>query len=92
MAQDFAPSGNYFGASHIGNRPEMIAMLELASSKKIQSWIKTVPISAKGCAEVTKGVNDNKLGELMSMPRLLPEHVLTFNRRWRIPVRTQQVR
>ena len=61
MAQDFAPNGCYFGASHIGNRPEMIAMLELAAKQNLKSWIETVPISAKGCAEVVKGVYENKV-------------------------------
>lgn len=60
-AQDFAPNGNYFGASHIGNRPEMLAMLDLAANNKINSWIQTVPISKDGCAEVVKNVNDNKV-------------------------------
>ena len=59
MAQDFAPNGSSFGASHIGNRPEMIAMLDLASKQNIKSWIQTVPISAKGCAEAVKAVSDN---------------------------------
>ena len=60
-AQDFAPNGNYFGASHIGNRPEMLAMLDLAATRNIKSWVQTVPISEKGCAEVVKNVNDNKV-------------------------------
>lgn len=61
MAQAFAPNGCYFGASHIGNRPEMIAMLELAAKNNIKSWIETVPISAEGCAQVVKGVSENKV-------------------------------
>lgn len=60
-AQDFAPNGAYFGASHIGNRPEMLAMLDLASKQNIKSWIETVPISKEGCAEVVKKVYDNKV-------------------------------
>ena len=61
MAQDFAPNGCYFGASHIGNRPEMIAMLELAAKQNIKSWIQKIDISEEGCAEAVKGVNDNKV-------------------------------
>ncbi|PSK60395.1 NADP-dependent alcohol dehydrogenase 7 [Elsinoe australis] len=51
MAQDFAPNGCYLGASHIGNRPEMLSMFELASKQNIKSWVQTIPISEKGCAE-----------------------------------------
>ena len=52
-AFDFAGNGNYIGASHLGSRPEMIAMLDLAAMHypKIKSWIQTVPIGPKGCAE-----------------------------------------
>lgn len=59
MAQDFAPNGSYFGASHIGNRPEMLAMLDLASKQDIKSWIEKVPISEKGCGEALQRVWDN---------------------------------
>jgi alcohol dehydrogenase (NADP+) len=61
MAQDFAPNGCYFGASHIGNRPEMLSMLDLAAKQGIKSWIQTVPISKDGCAEAVRNVNDNKV-------------------------------
>ena len=52
-AFDFAGNGSYIGASHLGSRPEMIAMLDLAAMHypKIKSWIHTVPIGPKGCAE-----------------------------------------
>jgi len=61
MAQDFAPNGCFLGASHIGNRPEMLAMLELASKQNIKSWIQTIDISEKGCKEAVERVykNDN---------------------------------
>ena len=59
MAQDFAPNGCYIGASHIGNRPEMLAMFELASKQNIKSWIQTVPISEEGCKEVATRVKEN---------------------------------
>lgn len=58
---DFAPNGCYFGASHIGNRPEMISMLDLAAKQNIKSWIEKVPISEEGCAKVATGVADNKV-------------------------------
>ena len=60
MAQDFAPNGCYIGASHIGNRPEMLAMLDLASKQEIHSWISTIPISAEGCKEAVERVYNNK--------------------------------
>ena len=59
MAQAFAPNGSYMGASHIGNRPEMLAMFDLASKQNIKSWVQEIPISEKGCAEVAQRVNDN---------------------------------
>jgi len=36
MAQQFVPGGYYIGASHIGNREEMEAMLKLASEKNLK--------------------------------------------------------
>lgn len=59
-AQSFAGNGCYIGASHIGNRPEMLAMLDLASKQEIHSWIDTVPISEEGCKEVVERVYNNK--------------------------------
>jgi len=58
-AQDFAPNGSYIGASHIGNRPEMLAMLELASKNNIKTWVEEVPISEEGCKKAVTGVNNN---------------------------------
>ena len=59
MAQDFAPNGAKMGGSHIGNRPEMIAMLKLASEKGIKPWIETLDIGEKGCAEAVSRVKKN---------------------------------
>ncbi len=58
---DFAPNGCMFGASHIGNRPEMISMLDLAAKQNIKSWIEKVPISKEGCAKVVSNVAENKV-------------------------------
>lgn len=58
-AQAFVPNGTYMGASHIGNRPEMLAMLDLASKQNIKSWVQEIPISEKGCAEAVKRVYEN---------------------------------
>lgn len=60
-AQTFMPNGSYIGASHIGNRPEMLAMLELASKQNIKSWVETVPISEEGCKKAVTGVKENKV-------------------------------
>ncbi|KAF2089910.1 GroES-like protein [Saccharata proteae CBS 121410] len=59
QAQAFAPNGCYMGASHIGNRPEMLAMLELASKQDIKSWVQTIDISEKGCKEAVERVYNN---------------------------------
>ena len=59
QAQAFATTGNYMGASHIGNRPEMLEMLELASKQNIKSWIQTIDIGEKGCKEAVERVYNN---------------------------------
>ena len=59
MAQDFTPNGAKMGGSHIGNRPEMIAMLKLASEQNIKPYIETIDISEKGCAEAVERVSKN---------------------------------
>ena len=61
MAQDFAPNGSKIGGSHIGSRPEMLAMLKLASEKNIKPIIETKQISEEGCSEVVQKVKDNKV-------------------------------
>ena len=58
-AQDFAPNGALMGGSHIGNRPEALAMLKLASEKKVKPMIETIDISEKGCAEAVERVSKN---------------------------------
>jgi alcohol dehydrogenase (NADP+) len=58
-AQIFASNGNYMGASHIGNRPEMEEMLELASKKNIKSWVQTIKLSEAGCKEAVERVKNN---------------------------------
>ncbi|KAI9716653.1 MAG: hypothetical protein M1812_005191 [Candelaria pacifica] len=59
MAQDFAPNGSKIGGSHIGCRPEALAMLKLASEKNIKSWVETIDISEKGCKEAVERVKKN---------------------------------
>jgi alcohol dehydrogenase (NADP+) len=57
--QDFAGNGCYLGTSHIGNRPEMEAMLQLASKQNIKSWVETIQISEEGCKEAVERVKKN---------------------------------
>jgi alcohol dehydrogenase (NADP+) len=59
MAQAFAPNGCYMGASHLGNRPEMEEMLELAAKQNIKSWVETIDISEKGIKEAVERVYNN---------------------------------
>ncbi|KAF2005144.1 NADP-dependent alcohol dehydrogenase C [Amniculicola lignicola CBS 123094] len=61
MVQAFAPTGCSFGASHIGSRPEMLEMFELASKLNIKSWVETIDISEEGCKSAVERVykNDN---------------------------------
>ncbi|GAB7356391.1 hypothetical protein MBLNU459_g7171t1 [Dothideomycetes sp. NU459] len=59
MAQQFAPNGCSIGASHIGNRPEMLAMLELASKQDIKSWVETIDISETGLKTAMERLSKN---------------------------------
>ena len=58
-AQIFAPNGCYMGASHIGSRPEMEEMFELASKQNIKSWISEIPLSEAGLKEAVERVKNN---------------------------------
>jgi alcohol dehydrogenase (NADP+) len=58
--QDLAGNGVYIGTSHIGNRKELLEMLDLAAKHPVKSWIQTVPISEEGCKEVVERVYNNK--------------------------------
>lgn len=58
-AFDFASNGCKIGGSHIGSRPEMIEMLELASKNQIKPIIQTLSISEKGCKEAAEKVKSN---------------------------------
>ena len=59
MAQDFTVNGCKMGASHIGNRPEMLEMLKFISEKKLKPIVQTLPVSEKACAEAVQKVHDN---------------------------------
>ncbi|KAF2762303.1 NADP-dependent alcohol dehydrogenase C [Pseudovirgaria hyperparasitica] len=56
QAQAFAGTGNYMGASHIGNHQEMVEMLQLAADQKIKSWVQEIKISEAGCKEAVEKV------------------------------------
>ncbi|KAI0179838.1 GroES-like protein [Hypoxylon sp. FL1284] len=57
--QQFMPNGSSIGASHIGCRPECLAMLKLAAEKKLFPRVETLPVSEKGCAEAVDRVKRN---------------------------------
>lgn len=58
-SQMFMSNGSSIGASHIGSRPECLAMLKLASEKNLKPMVETIQISEKGCAEAVKRVKKN---------------------------------
>ena len=60
-AQQFMSNGSSIGASHIGSRPEILAMLKLASEKNLKPMIETLPVGEKGCAEAVERVANNKV-------------------------------
>ncbi|CAJ2509378.1 Uu.00g144040.m01.CDS01 [Anthostomella pinea] len=59
--QQFMANGSSIGASHIGNRPECLAMLKLAAEKKLFPMVETLPVGEKGCAEAVERVKNNKV-------------------------------
>ncbi|KAI0475275.1 alcohol dehydrogenase [Xylariaceae sp. FL0804] len=59
--QQFMANGSSIGASHIGSRPECLAMLKLAAEKKLFPMVETLPVSEKSCAEAVERVKNNKV-------------------------------
>ncbi|KAJ2983094.1 hypothetical protein NUW58_g6309 [Xylaria curta] len=57
--QSFMANGCLIGASHLGSRKEMLAMLKLAADKGIKSWVETVPISAENLSKTVQRLHDN---------------------------------
>lgn len=55
-ATDFLPNGCTIGATHIGNRQEALAMLEVAAKHNIRSWIHTERLSSEGCKKAIESV------------------------------------
>lgn len=52
-------NGCLIGASHLGSRREMLAMLKLAADKGIKSWVETVPISAENLSKTIQRLEKN---------------------------------
>lgn len=57
--QQFMSNNSHFTASHIGSRPECLAMLKLAAEKKLFPMVETIPIGEKGCAEAAERLKNN---------------------------------
>lgn len=57
--QAFLSIGRKIGGRHIGSRPEMLAMLKLASEKEIKPMVETVQIWEQGCGEAAGRVYKN---------------------------------
>jgi alcohol dehydrogenase (NADP+) len=57
--QDFLSNGCLIGASHLGSRKEVLAMLDLAVEKGVKSWVEEIPISADGLKEALTRVHNN---------------------------------
>lgn len=57
--QNFMSNGSLIGASHLGSRKEMLAMLKLAAEKGIKSWVEMVPISAENLSTTVQRLHKN---------------------------------
>jgi alcohol dehydrogenase (NADP+) len=66
-AQNFLSNGCKIGGSHIGSRPEMLAMLKLAAEKGIKPMIETIQISAQGCKDAVEKVYKNDVRYIVTL-------------------------
>lgn len=57
--QSFLANGCLIGASHLGSRKEVLAMLQLAADKGIESWVEEIPISAEGLKTALTRLHNN---------------------------------
>lgn len=55
--QSLISNGCLIGSSHLGSRKETLEMLDIAARQGIKSWVETVPVSEKGCAEALERVH-----------------------------------
>lgn len=58
---DLLKNACYLGSSHLGNRQEMIEMLNLAAEKNVTCWNETIPISKAGIKEALEKNCQNKV-------------------------------
>lgn len=59
--QDLISNGCLIGASHLGSRKEMLAMLQLAAEKNIKTWVEEIPISSEN---LTKSLSRLHKGDI----------------------------
>lgn len=50
-ALTFIGVGGYFGSSHLGNKEEMMKLLDVAAKHSVKPWIEKIPISEAGVSE-----------------------------------------
>lgn len=53
----FLRTGANISGSHIGNRSEMITMLEVAKEHGIRSWIEEIQLGEEGCKNAVERLN-----------------------------------
>ncbi|KZF23513.1 alcohol dehydrogenase-like protein [Xylona heveae TC161] len=58
-AKQLLGNGVLMGASHLGNRQEMLEMLQLAADKGVKGWIEEIPISEDGLKLAVTRLHDN---------------------------------
>ncbi len=61
QAFTFAANAAKLTGSHLGNRQEMEALLNLAAEKGIRPWVETIQVSEKGCQEAVERVYTNNV-------------------------------
>lgn len=57
-AQDLLGNGCMIGASHLGSRKEMLAMLDLAAEKEIRPWVEEVRIGEENIKKSMRRLSD----------------------------------
>lgn len=58
-AQSFLANGCLIGASHLGSRKEVLAMLKLAAEKGVQPWVEEIPISKENLKTALTRLHNN---------------------------------
>jgi len=59
--QSFLKNGCLIGASHLGSRKEVLAMLKLAADKGIESWVEEIKISPENLKTALLRVHNNDI-------------------------------